>query len=213
MEAQVSSHSPSFLLKVGHFSHLLWLRCCAVQWRFRWFPLPNLKLLEFFSFSPLPLLAKCRRVRRRRKRLRQTERRKRRKRFAAPPTMIDSLPPFFSSVYFCPFRNFEKEGENKTEQFPFDFNYRSRCGRNEKRASDCLTMCQLSVVPFLALPGTSQLPKCAGKQRLAIEERIVRRGYFRPCGICLPFSIVRPSFKHSFSFVALLEGYLTAIQL
>ena len=53
MEAQVSSHSPSFLLKVGHFSHLLWLRCCAVQWRFRWLPLPNLKLLEFFSFSPL----------------------------------------------------------------------------------------------------------------------------------------------------------------
>ena len=55
MEAQVSSHSPSFLLKVGHLSHLLWLRCCAVQWRFRWFPPPNLKLLEFFSFSPLPL--------------------------------------------------------------------------------------------------------------------------------------------------------------
>ena len=69
--------------------------------------------------------------------------------------------------------------------------------------------------PFLALPGTSKLPKCAGKQRLAIEERIVvRRGYFRPCGICLPFHPAsRPSFKHSFSFVALLEGYLTAIQL
>ena len=116
MEAQVSSHSPSFLLKVGHFSHLLWLRCCAVQWRFRWFPLPNLKLLEFFSFSPLSpsLLAKCRR----RKRLRQTERRKRRKRFAAPTTMIDSLPPFFSSVYFCPFRNFEKEG-GKTRRGSF----------------------------------------------------------------------------------------------
>ena len=106
----LSTPSLSVLLKVGHFSHLLWLRCCAVQWRFRWFPLPNLKLLEFFSFSPLPLLAKCRRVRRRRKRLRQTERRKRRKRFAAPTTMIDSLPPFFSSVYFCPFRNFEKKG-------------------------------------------------------------------------------------------------------
>ena len=84
----------------------------------------------------------------------------------------DRLSPFFSSVYFCPFRNFGK-GENKTGQFPFDFNYRSRCGRDEKRASDCLTMCQLSVVPFLVLPGTSKLPKCAGKQRLAIEERIV----------------------------------------
>ena len=87
----------------------------------------------------------------------------------------DRLSPsllFFS--LFLSLSQFRKgRGENKTGQFPFDFNYRSRCGRNEKRASDCLTMCQLSVVPFLALPGTSKLPKCAGKQRLAIEERIV----------------------------------------
>ena len=171
MEAQVSSHSPSFLLKVGHFSHLLWLRCCAVQWRFRWFPLPNLKLLEFFSFSPLPL-PPCQMPT---PKTPPPNRAKKEEKKVCRSADHDRLSPsllFFS--LFLSLSQFRKgRGENKTGQFPFDFNYRSRCGRDEKRASDCLTMCQLSVVPFLALPGTSKLPKCAGKQRLAIEERIV----------------------------------------
>ena len=58
----------------------------------------------------------------------------------------------------------------------------------------------------------ARIPKCAGKQRLAIEERIAGAIFVLAAFAFLPFAH-RPSFKHSFSFVALLEGYLTAIQL
>ena len=196
--------APSFLLKVGHFgSHLLWLRCCAVQWRFRWFPLPNLKLLEFFSFSPLPLSPCQMPPRSTTPKTPPPNRAKKEEKKVCRSADHDRLSPsllFFS--LFLSLSQFRKgRGENKTGQFPFDFNYRSRCGRDEKRASDCLTIYQLSVVlPFLVLPGSSKLPKCAGKQRLAIEERIVASGLFSSLRH-LPSLLHRSSFLQTFFFL------------
>ena len=123
MEAQVSSHSPSFLLKVGHFSHLLWLRCCAVQWRFRWFPLPNLKLLEFFSFSPLPLspcqmpprstTPKTPPPNRAKKEEKKVCRSADHDRLSPSP----SLPSFLQSI-FVPFAISKRKGKTRRSSFP-----------------------------------------------------------------------------------------------
>ena len=133
-------------------SVILWRRFRRFRW-FGWFPLPNLKLLEFFSFSPLLADYGGRR-------LRQTERRKRRKRFAASATIIDSLSLFFSSVYFCPFRNFEK-GKTR-RQFLLDFNYRlPRYGTAEllwesvqkKQPHDMPTVCR-PILPGVLNPSS-----------------------------------------------------------
>ena len=142
-----------------------------------------------------------------------------------------SLSPFFSSVYFCLFRNFpsQTKRENKTvdgssftsiliidavrEREMWHCRIVKVRESGQKQPRDTTTVCR----PILPSLSRIRIPKCAGKQRLAIEERKDRRrGYFCPCGICLPSlpsPTDRPSFKHSFSFVALLEGYLTAIQL
>ena len=156
-------------------SVILWRRFRRFR-RFRWFgwfPLPNLKLLEFFSFSPLFADYGGRR-------LRQTARRKRRKRFAASATIIDSLSlslslsPFFSSVYFCPFRNFEK-GKTR-RQFLLDFNYRlPRYGTAEllwesvqkKQPHDTPTVCR-PILP--GVPTPAKLPN-PNPERNALANR------------------------------------------